>query len=268
MYSAFFMKRLAILTLGLYLSQCSLWSQNHTIFGKITDLENGEFLAGATVRAEGTNQGTTSNNYGFYSLTLPKGSYNISFSFVGYKTASYSFDLLRDTSIYLGLSLETTALKEVVVEERDNKNVFYNQMGSHSIDMHTIKLTPAAVGEIDFIKNLQLLPGIQTSNEGTTNLLVRGGSFDQNLFLLDDAPIYNPSHALGFFSTFNPDAISSVKIYKTDFPAQYGGRLSSIIDIRMKEGNNQKLTGSAGLGLIASRLSLQGPIKKIKLLLF
>src|ERR1035437_3680493 len=119
---------------------------------------------------------------------------------------------------------------------------------------------PAVMGESDLVKSLQLLPGIQTSNEGTTNLSVRGGSFDQNLFLLDDAPVYNPSHALGFFSVFNTDAIKSVKIYKAAFPAQYGGRLSSIVDIHMKEGDSKKLSYSGGIGLIASRLTIEGPI--------
>jgi hypothetical protein len=239
-----------------------LLAQKHTIFGNISDLENGEHLIGATILAEGKNLGTSSNNYGFYSLTLPAGSYNISFSFIGYKTISYKIKLSADTSINVGLKSEITALNEVIVEAKENSNVFNNQMGSHSLNLQTIKLVPAAVGEIDLIKNLQLLPGIQATNEGTTNLSVRGGSFDQNLFLLDDAPVYNPSHALGFFSTFNPDAINSVRIYKTSFPAQYGGRLSSIIDIRMKEGNNQKVTGGGGTGLIASRLSIEGPLKK------
>ncbi|MCX6262391.1 MAG: carboxypeptidase-like regulatory domain-containing protein, partial [Bacteroidia bacterium] len=237
-------------------------AQRHTVFGNIQDIENGENLIGATVFVEDKNLGISSNNYGFYSLTLPEGKYNISFSFIGYKTISCRVELTRDTTINIGLKSEITALNEVIVQAKDNSIVFNNQMGSHSLNLETIKLAPASVGEIDLIKNLQLLPGIQTTNEGTTNLSVRGGSFDQNLFLLDDAPIYNPSHALGFFSTFNPDAISSVKIYKTAFPAQYGGRLSSIIDIRMKEGNNQKLAGKCGMGLIASRLSLEGPIKK------
>jgi len=256
------MNKYLALTGCLLLINFLLCAQNHTIFGTICDKENGEHLIGATVIAEGRNLGTLSNNYGFYSLTLPKGLYKISFSFIGFKTNSYQIDLSADTSLNVRLEPDVTMLNEVVVEAKEKSVVFNNQMGINSLDLKTIKLAPSAVGEIDLIKNLQLLPGIQTANEGTTNLSVRGGSFDQNLFLLDDAPVYNPSHALGFFSTFNPDAISSVMIYKTAFPAQYGGRLSSIIDIRMKDGNNQKLTGNGGMGLIASRLSLEGPIKK------
>jgi hypothetical protein len=239
-----------------------LLAQKHTIFGNIHDIENGEHLIGATILAEGKNVGSSSNNYGFYSLTLPDGQYKISFSFVGYKPISYQINLFSDTTIDVELKSEMTTLNEVIVEAKENSFVFNNQMGSHSLNMKTVKLSPAAVGEVDLIKNLQLLPGIQTANEGTTNLSVRGGSFDQNLFLLDDAPIYNPSHALGFFSTFNPDAISSVKIFKTTFPAEYGGRLSSILDIRMKEGNNQTFTGGGGAGLVGTRLSVEGPIIK------
>jgi len=256
------MNKTLVLTCCFLFINFILLAQKHTIYGNINDLENGEHLIGATILAEGKYLGTSSNNYGFYSLTLPEGVYNIIFSFIGYKTISAHVELSRDTTINIGLIPETKTLDEVIVEAKDNSNVFVNQMGSHSLNLQTIKLAPATVGEIDLIKNLQLLPGIQTANEGTTNLSVRGGSFDQNLFLLDDAPIYNPSHALGFFSTFNPDAISSVKIYKTAFPAQYGGRLSSIIDIRMKEGNNHKLTWNGGVGLIASRLSIEGPLKK------
>ena len=172
--------------------------------------------------------------------------------------------LFTDTAINIGLQSEMTALGEVIVEAKEKNIVFSSQSGTNTLNLKSVKLAPSAVGETDLIKNLQLFPGIQTANEGTTNLSVRGGSFDQNLFLLDDAPVYNPSHALGFFSTFNPDAISSVKIYKTAFPAQYGGRLSSIIDIRMKEGNNQTLSGSGGTGLIASRLSIEAPLIKDK----
>ncbi|HUX56047.1 MAG TPA: carboxypeptidase-like regulatory domain-containing protein [Bacteroidales bacterium] len=190
------MKKTLSLTFCLLFTNFLLLAQKHTIFGTILDIENGEHLIGATVLAKGKNLGTSSNNYGFYSLTLPEGEYNISFSFIGYSTISYHVQLIRDTTIDVGLKSEITALNEVIVEAKDNSNVFVNQMGSHSLNLQTIKLAPAAVGEIDLIKNLQLLPGIQTTNEGTTNLSVRGGSFDQNLFLLDDAPIYNPSHAL------------------------------------------------------------------------
>ncbi len=256
------MIKVAAITACILTFQITVSAQKITIFGTIRDVENGEHLIGATISAQGKNLGTSTNNYGFYSLTIPEGTYDISYSFVGYRTILHHLELSEDTTIDIGLEPEIKSLDEVIVEAKDNSSVFINQMGIHSVNLKTIKLTPAAAGEIDPVKNLQLLPGIITVNEGTTNLSVRGGSFDQNLFLLDDAPVYNPSHALGFFSTFNPDAISSVKIYKTAFPAQYGGRLSSIIDIRMKEGNNQAINGSGGVGLIASRLSLEGPLKK------
>jgi len=258
------MNKTLALTCCFILTNFLLQAQKHTVFGNITDIENGEHLIGATVLAESKNAGSSSNNYGFYSLTLPDGKYKISYSFIGYKTISYNIILSRDTSVNVGLKSEITALNEVIVEAKENNIVLNNQMGTHSLNLKTVKLAPAAVGEVDLIKNLQLFPGIQAANEGTTNLSVRGGSFDQNLFLLDDAPIYNPSHALGFFSTFNPDAISSVKIYKTAFPAQYGGRLSSIIDIRMKEGNNQNFAGNGGAGLVGTRLSVEGPLIKDK----
>jgi len=248
----------------LFFIEVSISGQKHTIFGNISDLKSGEHLLSATVLIAGENTGAFTNNYGFYSLTLTSGIYNISYSFIGYKSQTFNIKLNRDTVLNVGLEPVITTLGEVVVESKEKNIVYSNQMSSHSLDLKTIRLVPSAAGEIDPIKNLQLFPGIQTANEGTTNLSVRGGSFDQNLFLLDDAPIYNPSHALGFFSTFNPDAIKSVKIFKTSFPAEYGGRLSSIIDIRMKEGNNQTFTGGGGLGLVGSRLSIEGPIIKEK----
>lgn len=258
------MNKLIGFSFCLLIFNASTFGQRHTIFGNITDLKSGEYLLSATVLVVGENVGTLSNNYGFYSFTLNSGTYNISFSFIGYKPQTFKIKLNKDTVINVRLEPDITTLGEVVIESEEKNLVYSNQMSSHSLDLKTIRLIPSAVGEIDPIKNLQLFPGIQTANEGTTNLSVRGGSFDQNLFLLDDAPIYNPSHALGFFSTFNPDAIRNVKIYKTSFPAEYGGRLSSIIDIRMKEGNNQTFTGGGGLGLVASRFYIEGPIIKEK----
>ena len=239
-----------------------LFSQNNTFFGNVTDLNSGERLIGATVFIRERNVGVLTNSYGFYSLTVPAGSYNATFSYIGYKTAVISIELSKDTPLNIALEPDITTLSEVVVEANRADNIIIRQPGINTLNINSVKLTPMAGGEMDIIKNLQYFPGIQTAGEGSTNLSVRGGSFDQNLFLLDDAPIYNPSHALGFFSTFNSDAINNVNIYKSAFPAKYGGRLSSVIDIRMKEGNNQKLTASGGVGLIASRLSLEVPLKK------
>jgi hypothetical protein len=225
------MNRYIVLIFCLFFSNLLL-AQKHTIFGNILDQESGEHLIGATISVKDLNIGTFSNNYGFYSLTIPQGVCNISYSYVGYKTTSFQINLATDTSMDIRLIPDITALDEVVVNAEDKNYISSTQMGSQQLNIKAARLTPAPVGEIDLIKNLQLLPGVQAAGEGTTNLNVRGGSFDQNLFLLDDAPVYNPSHALGFFSTFNPDAISSVKIYKAAFPAQYGGRLSSVVDER------------------------------------
>lgn len=251
-----------LLILFYLLLSIELFSQKHTIFGNIQDKLSGENLIGATVYVKDLKLGTVSNNYGFYSLTLPNGVFDVSFSFIGYSTLTYNLNLTKDTILNIELNENITNLDEVVVKSDKNNIINNTETGSHVINIKMIKLLPAAIGEVDIVKSLQLLPGIQTSHEGTTNLSIRGGSFDQNLFLLDDAPVYNPSHALGFFSTFNPDAIKNVKLYKSNFPAQYGGKLSSVIDIHMKEGNNKELSVNGGIGLIASRLTMEAPIVK------
>lgn len=237
-------------------------AQNYSIYGYIKDKANGESLIGATVTIESRNIGSTTNNYGFYSLTTSTGKYNIKYSYIGYETVNKEIELSKDTTINIELQASAVQINEVVVKTTKNNKVLNNEISSQSIKIETIKILPSTIGEADIVKSLQYLPGVQTSNEGTTNLSVRGGSFDQNLFLLDDAPVYNSSHALGFFSVFNPDAIKNVKIYKAAFPAQYGGRLSSIVDLYMKEGNNKNFNCSGGVGLIASRLTLEGPLVK------
>jgi len=242
----------------------NLSAQKHTLFGYIKDKTTGESLIGATISIEGRSIGTTSNNYGFYSLTIPLGKQRIICSYIGYQLLIKEIELNSETSLNLELEAKDSKLEEVVVTATKNNRIVNNEMGSQSLSISAIKQMPSVMGESDLMKSLQLLPGIQATNEGTTNLSIRGGSFDQNLFLLDDAPVYNPSHALGFFSVFNSDAIKSVKVYKASFPAQYGGRLSSIVDIHMKEGNNKQLSASGGIGLIASRLTLEGPIAKDK----
>lgn len=242
----------------------NLSAQKHTLFGVIKDKTTGESLIGATITVAGKNIGTASNNYGFYSITIPDGTNSVKFSYVGYQTLSKEIELHGETNLNIELETTNSKVEEVTVTASRNNKVTNNEMGSQSLSLATIKRMPATMGESDLVKSLQLLPGIQATNEGTTNLSIRGGSFDQNLFLLDGAPVYNPSHALGFFSVFNSDAIKSVKVYKSGFPAQFGGRLSSVVDIHMKEGNTQKLSGNGGVGLIASRLTLEGPISKDK----
>jgi len=253
-----------LVTIFLVISTTILSAQKHTLFGYIKDKATGESLIGATISLDDKSIGTAANNYGFYSIAIPDGRQRIKFSYIGYQTFTKEIELHNETNLNIELETKDVRVEEITVTASKNNKVTNNEMGSQSLSISAIKQMPAVMGESDLVKSLQLLPGIQATNEGTTNLSVRGGSFDQNLFLLDDAPVYNPSHALGFFSVFNTDAIKSVKIYKAAFPAQYGGRLSSIVDIHMKEGNNKQLSYSGGIGLIASRLTLEGPIIKDK----
>jgi hypothetical protein len=242
----------------------NLYAQKYTLFGFIKDKSSGESLIGATISNTNNRSGTFSNNYGFYSLVVPEGDIIINCSYVGYRQQSIKITLTRNTNLNIQLEKEMTKLGEVIVKDNSSNRIINSETGSYSLDLLTMKKLPAIMGETDLIKTLQLLPGIQTSHEGTTNLSICGGSFDQNLFLLDDAPVYNPSHALGFFSVFNPDAIKVMKIYKVAFPAQYGGRLTSIIDVHMNEGNNNQFCYSGSVGLIASRLTVEGPILRGK----
>ena len=236
-----------------------------TIYGFVKSVQSGETLAGATVGITGDKSYfSMTNTYGFYSLTIPAGIYTLSCSYIGYQDLDRKIDVRETTRQNIELAGKgEDALQAVVVASAGNKsNVRRLITGSHKLDIAEIKKIPMAGGEPDVMKSLQFLPGIQTANEGTTNLSVRGGSYDQNLILLDEAPVYNPTHTLGFFSTFNTDAIKDVSIYKSVFPAQYGGRLSSVVDVRMKEGNSREQTLSGGIGLLASRLTWEGPIKK------
>lgn len=239
-----------------------LSAQNFSIYGVVKDKSTGELLPGATVREILTNKGTSSNKYGFYSLSLSQRVCNIEISYIGYISQKHIIILSKDTILNLELEIAVKGIDEITVNAKKENHVSDVKMSSQSLDIKVIRKIPAMMGEVDVLKSLQFLPGIQTSHEGTSNLSIRGGSFDQNLILLDDAPVYNASHALGFFSTFNPDAIQSVKVYKAAYPLEYGGRISSVIDVRMKEGNKKELSGSGGIGLVSSRLTLEGPIKK------
>lgn len=233
-----------------------------TISGHITDLRSGEALLGATVYELRSGKGTVSNPYGFYSLTLPADSVVLRFSYVGYQTLELRLKLGGQVTqqVKLEPSLE---LREVeVVGRRTGDEVESTRMGTVEVPMEMVRSLPVLLGERDVLKTIQLLPGVQSGNEGGAGLYVRGGGPDQNLILLDGVPVYNANHLFGFFSVFNTDAIRSVTLTKGGFPAEYGGRLSSVIDLRMKEGDNQKLHGEGGIGLIASRFTLEGPIKK------
>jgi hypothetical protein len=240
--------------------------QKFTISGTIKDAKSGEELIGANVYVKNNpTNGTSTNAYGFYSLTLPQGKYEIAVQYVGYQLFSQELDLVANQKIDFEITSSSQQLKEVEVKaEKDNLNVSSAQMGVTKIDINEIKNIPVIFGERDVLKTISLLPGIKSAGEGNAGFYVRGGGTDQNLILLDEAPVYNASHLLGFFSVFNSDAIKDLTLYKGNMPAEYGGRLSSVVDIRMKEGNMKKYVFTGGIGLIASRLTIEGPIVKDK----
>jgi hypothetical protein len=236
-----------------------------TVSGFIRDSGTGESLSGAVVYPkEIPSIGITSNSYGYFSLTLPAGKYSLIVQFMGYKTLTVPVDLQENVKINLELDEESITLNEVTITgEKSNNNIVQNELIS-KISVKEIQDLPVILGEKDILKTIQLLPGIAPAGEGNAGFFVRGGGVDQNLILLDEAPVYNPSHLLGFFSTFNSDAIKDITIYKGGFPAEYGGRLSSVIDIKMNEGNNKTFHFSGGIGVIASRFAIEGPLFKSK----
>ncbi len=240
-------------------------AQTYNITGHVKDAQNGEDISGASITVKDKNNKVVTNNYGFYSMSLPKGSYEINCQVANFENYIKELVLVSDTTINIELIAQVKLLEGVIVKEkRSNKNVEKVEMSTVQLSSATIKKIPAVLGEVDIIKSIQLLPGVSTVGEGATGFNVRGGSVDQNLILQDEAPIYNSSHALGFFSVFNPDAVKDVKLIKGGIPANYGGRLSSVLDIRMKDGNMKKFHGSGGVGTIFSRLMLEGPIVKDK----
>ncbi|MCL3779093.1 TonB-dependent receptor [Prolixibacteraceae bacterium JC049] len=234
-----------------------------TISGYITDANTGEALINASVFEVNTYRGVTTNNYGFYSLTLPASQTTIAFSYVGYR-AKYREIILNENK-RIDIALNPKQLEEVkVVAKRADDKVTSSQMSKVDIPIEKIQNLPAFLGEADVIKTLQLLPGVQSGTEGSSGLYVRGGGPDQNLLLLDGVPVYNANHLFGFFSVFNPNAIKNVSLYKGGFPARFGGRLSSVVDIRMKEGNMKEYHGKFSVGLISSNFNFEGPIAKDK----
>jgi CarboxypepD_reg-like domain/TonB dependent receptor/TonB-dependent Receptor Plug Domain len=242
-----------------------LFSQTkYSISGTVIDKNSGETLIGATVTlVERPRSGTSSNAYGFYSVSAPPGSYSMIVSFTGYLSDSVKIVLNRNILLPVELSTDHTELQEVVVStEKKDDNVTKPLMGVQKLSMNEIKNIPVLFGEKDILKTIQLLPGIKSAGDGNSGFYVRGGAADQNLILLDEATVYNASHLLGFFSTFNSDAIKDVTVYKGGMPAEYGGRLSSVVDVRMNDGNNRNYLVSGGIGLIASRLNVEGPIIK------
>lgn len=237
-----------------------------TINGYVKDASDGEGLIGVSVYSKEGGTGAVTNNYGFYAVTLPKGTYTFVISYVGYEKQTRTITLV-DQNVRLDLELkeEGRDLQELVVStRRDDDNVKNIEMSVNRVDIKTIQRIPALLGEVDVVRSIQLLPGVSTVGEGATGFNVRGGGIDQNLVLMDEAPVYNSSHLFGFFSVFNPDAVKDVKLIKGGIPAMYGGRIASILDVRLKEGNSKKGELNGGIGLIFSRLSYERPLFKGK----
>ena len=251
--------------IGLALACLPGFAQKRTISGYVMDAASKETLIGATVFDRNSGKGCATNNYGFYTLTLDQGGVDLQVSYVGYTQQNKAIDLKENLSINFLLETNTT-LDEVVVEAtRATVSARSPQMSVVELPVQQIKSIPTLFGEADVLKAIQLLPGVQNGSEGSAGMYVRGGGPDENLLLLDGVPVYNVNHALGFFSVFNPDALKNVTLYKGSFPAHFGGRLSSVVDIRMKEGDMQKYHGNVSVGLISSKLNVEGPIVKDKL---
>lgn len=236
--------------------------QKFTLSGSISDSTNGEELIGAIVAVTELKTGTVTNEYGFYSITLPEGEYAVKYSYLGFETMLKTVKLNASVKFDIELQPLSNQLNEVVVTAQNkDENIRSTQMSVNTLKMAEIEAIPVVFGERDVIKTMQLLPGIKSSENGG-GFFVRGGGSDQNLILLDEAPVYNASHLLGFFSVFNSDAIKDLTVYKGHIPAEFGGRASSVLDIKMKDGNNKKLNVSGGIGLISSRLTVEAPIVK------
>ena len=243
----------------------SFCQNKFTISGYVKDSLSGETLIGATVSILGESKGITSNQFGFYSITVPAGTYNFICSYVGYVPQIAKIDLHDNVEYNFEVAPKITTEQAVIISSKKrDANIKNAQMGKIDLSINEIKSIPAFLGEIDILKTIQLLPGVQSAGEGSSGLYVRGGGPDQNLILLDDAVVYNTGHLFGFFSIFNGDAIKNTSLIKGGMPAQYGGRLSSVLDISMKEGNDKNFVIQGGVGLIASRFSIEGPIKKNK----
>lgn len=241
-------------------------TQRFTLSGTVTDSLTGESLIGASVQVSGAlNTAISANEYGFYSITLPAGAYEVRSSFIGYRPKSIPVALAANVELDLALLMTGQELGEVVVtKEKKGVDLQRPDIGTERMDMKEVEKLPMIFGERDVLKAIQLLPGVKSAGDGQAGFYVRGGGADQNLVLLDEAPVYNASHLLGFFSTFNANAIKDVQLYKGSMPAQFGGRLASVLDIRMKDGNDRKLGVSGSLGLISSNLTVEGPLKKGK----
>jgi hypothetical protein len=254
------------LCLCLSVSLPSFSQKKFTLSGFVKDINSGENLPSATISIPEIKRVLNTNNYGFFSVSIPEGKYTLRITYLGYEALVKEVNASSDQKLILELLPKTQVSKEVVIKgkSRKDENVKGTEMGMHQLSMESVKKLPVIMGEVDVLKTLQLLPGVNSAGEGSSGFYVRGGGPDQNLILLDDAVVYNTGHLFGFFSVFNGDAIKNVNLIKGGMPANYGGRLSSVVDVVMKEGNNKKFQADGGIGLIASRLSIQGPIIKNK----
>lgn len=242
------------------------FAQKHfTLSGYIKDKRSGEVLIGSTVFVKSIKSGTASNTFGFYSLTLDSGTYTFTINSLGYSEQNFSLPLRKNTRLDISLEPQAIETKEVeITGDRPDQNIKSTRVGTIELPMAEIKTLPAFMGEVDILKTIQLLPGVQSAGEGNAGFYVRGGGPDQNLILLEGAQVYNASHMFGFFSIFNSDALRNVTLIKGGMPAEFGGRLASVLDITMKDGNDKKFHGEGGIGFISSRITLEGPIKKEK----
>ena len=240
-------------------------AMKHTISGYLKDKASGEVLIGANIYIRDTHLGTTTNAYGFYSLTLPANSYQMVFSYIGYKDFLMKINLEKDEEATIEMETSSLAIKEVVIQSKNKQEETRNSsLGEFQFSSKTLSQIPGFAGDLDIIKSLQAVPGIKSYGDGSSLFYVRGGNSDQNLILIDEAPIYNPSHLFGFFSVLAPDAINEMTVYKGDFPSKYGGRLSSVIDIKARNGNLKRFGFSGNIGPYASEITLEGPIIKDK----
>lgn len=248
----------------LFLSSIGWTQDTRTLSGVVTDATNGETVIGAKVYIPEIKKGAITNTYGFYSLTVPQGNYTVEFRMAGIETETRSVDLNEDVRLDIEMGGNVQDLGTVIVNGKAKENIESTQMGQHDLDMDEIKTLPAFMGEVDLIKTIQLLPGVSSAAEGGQGFYVRGGGPDQNLVLLDEAVVYNASHLFGFFSVFNADAVKSVSLIKGGMPANFGGRMSSVLEVNMNEGNNKRFGMTGGVGAISSRLTVEGPLKKDK----
>ena len=249
----------------LFLMPFSIFAQNFTVSGTVKDGSNGETMISAMIYSADGNYGTATNVYGYYAIELPRGKHTLLFNYSGFTTLTKEVDVQENLKLNVELQLQSEQIDVVVVKGKKSTDNFKKiEMSTIELDVKKIEKIPALLGEADIVNAIQLTPGVSSVGEGATGFNVRGGGIDQNLILLDEAPVFNSSHLFGFFSVFNPDAVKNVKLIKGGIPSEYGGRLSSVLDIRMKEGNSKKLSGQGGLGILFSRLSVEAPIIKDK----